>query len=310
MNKKNEKLFLTVCLNPTLQKTLLFDEFRENQVNRCAQLFMDASGKGVNVSRILDQLNQKVHHITQLGGKERELFCDLVHKSEIPLSYVESESQVRYCSTLLNRKKGTTTEIIEPTLPVGNGTEEKFINLFRSLLPKAHTLIISGTKAPGFSDDLYPQLVREAKGAELTVILDLKGKDLINSLPLCPDFIKPNLSEFAATFFSQETVWENQTSEEHLKRACRKMEELFSRFNTKSIITRGSEGCLFHDGEKISSVEAEVIEPVNTIGCGDAFTAGFASDWHAKKDIKEAVKTAMKTALLNALTVRPGTLHS
>lgn len=307
MNNDNT-FFLTVCLNPTLQKTLLFDSFREDQVNRCGQLFLDASGKGVNVSRILQQLGQKVHHITQLGGRDKDLFYQLAEKSDVSLSFAESDSQVRYCSTLLNRLNGTTTEIIEPTHPVGNNVEAAFIELFRSLLPQAHTIIITGTKAPGFSDELYPGLVKEAKNRGKTVILDIKGNDLIDSLPFAPDFIKPNLSEFAGTFFSEERVWENDMNQDHQKNAYDKMTRIFEEFGSISVITRGSQGCIYCDGEQIRSVKAEAIEPVNTIGCGDAFTAGFASAWHKKKDLKKAVECGMETARMNALSVRPGNI--
>ena len=288
---------------------MLFDDFREDQVNRCSELLLDASGKGVNVSRILQQLGNNVFHLTALGGRDSSLFLSLCKQSNIEVSFAESDSQVRYCSTLINKHNNTTTEIIEPTLPVGKDAEEKVLNLFYSLLPYSHTLIISGTKAPGFSDRIYPQMVLAAKKASVTIILDVKGNDLLNSLPYSPDFIKPNLSEFAESFLDSLKVWENETSQELEMMVSGKMGDIFKTHGTKSILTRGSRGCLYHDGYKIHAVEANLIQPVNTIGCGDAFTAGFASAWYKSGDLDAAVLEGMETARLNALCLRPGSIR-
>jgi fructose-1-phosphate kinase PfkB-like protein len=72
--------FLTVCLNPTIQKTLRYPSITPGTVNRTAHHRLDVSGKGINVTRVLTQLGKKVTHLTQLGGVMRPLFLSLCEK--------------------------------------------------------------------------------------------------------------------------------------------------------------------------------------------------------------------------------------
>lgn len=300
--------FLTVCLNPTLQKTFVFKELYENEVNRCPEHYLDASGKGINVSRVLLQLKQEVIHLTQAGGRNRELFLSLAKRDNIDCQTVESGSEIRTCYTLLNRNKQTTTEIIEESMPVQPDTETQIFRKYLELLPDAHTIIISGTKAPGFSNAFYPKMVEEAKKMGKAVILDLKGDDLINSLPFSPDFIKPNLSEFVGTFFQDISIGENETAEALLEQVGHKIKQLFQEYHTVTILTRGRHGVLFLNQSELMTLPAEMIEPVNTIGCGDAFTAGFMAGWLESHQINSAIIKGMETAKLNALSLKPGNI--
>ena len=71
-------MILTLCLNPVLQKTIVFSmNLEKNCVNRAKSHLFDVSGKGVNVSRVLTQLGIPVLHITQIGGDFSNLFKKL-----------------------------------------------------------------------------------------------------------------------------------------------------------------------------------------------------------------------------------------
>ena len=304
----NGRYFLTICLNPTLQKTIVLNRLWENEVNRSDEYYLDASGKGINVTRVLNQLGEEVIHLTQAGGSNRELFLSFVKKDNLTCSWVESEAEIRFCYTLLNKEKHTTTEIIEEAETVGKETETKIYQEYLRLLPESHTVIISGTKAPGFSNELYPEMVKSAKENGKIVILDLKGEDLKNSLKYRPDIIKPNVSEFIDTFINGFSVSENELEEEALNAVRHKMIEIHQQFGIISVLTKGKYGTFFYENGAVRNLPAEMIEPVNTIGCGDAFTAGFASLWIREKNITDAIKKGMKCAKLNALSLHPGVI--
>lgn len=300
--------FLTICLNPTLQKTFVLKQLLENEVNRSSEHYLDASGKGINVSRVLTQLGAPVVHLTQAGGRNRGLFLDLAGKDGIQCQWVESQTEIRFCYTLINQVKHTTTEIIEEAETIGSGTEKQIAQVYHKLLPNCQTVIISGTKAPGFSTELYPNMVRDAKAMGKTVILDLKGSDLINTLPYRPDIIKPNFSEFNDTFDLGFSVSEHEDQPEIIDRIKEKMVTINEQYGVISVLTRGKYGALLVNKGIVASISAEIIEPVNTIGCGDAFTAGLAFFWQQEQDIIKAIQKGMDCAKLNALSVHPGTI--
>jgi 1-phosphofructokinase/tagatose 6-phosphate kinase len=58
-----QKKFLSICLTPTMQRTMRFPSVEKGEVNRTSEYRIDASGKGVNVTRVLDQLGEEVTHL-------------------------------------------------------------------------------------------------------------------------------------------------------------------------------------------------------------------------------------------------------
>jgi len=75
MKDKSKPRFLVVCLNPTIQKTLVFKSLKLDAVNRAAEVRTDASGKGVNVARVLTQCGYPATHLTHAGGPNKDWFC-------------------------------------------------------------------------------------------------------------------------------------------------------------------------------------------------------------------------------------------
>lgn len=298
--------FLTVCLNPTLQKIIILQDLHENEVNRSSDYYLDASGKGVNVSRVLVQLGEQSLHLTQAGGSNRDLFLRCAKEEGIDIEFVESNSEIRYCYTLCSIRKHTSTEIVEESLSVEAGTEKRLWRKFRNVLPGCHTLIISGTKAAGFSDHLFPDMVRTAKKAGKRVICDFRGDDLKNVLRFRPEVVKPNFSEFCSTFIPGWTASEQSDDPNTVAQVKQMMIGLHEKYKTTPIITRGKYDILFVENGNICSLPAKKIVPVNTIGCGDAFTAGFASAYWAGNSITSCVEKGRDCAARNALKIRFG----
>jgi 1-phosphofructokinase/tagatose 6-phosphate kinase len=305
--------FLTVCMNPTLQKTLVFSGLVPDTVNRTGEYRLDASGKGINVSRVLSQLGKDTCHLTQLGGVLRPLFLELCAADGLCLEWVESSSPVRFCYTLVNRKDKSVTELVEESERVGEGTEERLLDSYRRLVPGFSSVIISGTKASGFPDTLIPEMVRIAKAEGLQVILDVRGQDLLNSLPWEPDLIKPNLYEFAATF-APELVFQNRVGGNGEISAVREKigeiwQEIYRSHPVRLILTRGSGSVWYAEKGELEEYTFEPVEPLNTTGSGDAFTAGLAAGLGDGDGLREAIAQGARCGALNAALIRPGVIR-
>ncbi|QQO08569.1 1-phosphofructokinase family hexose kinase [Breznakiella homolactica] len=298
--------FLTVCLNPTFQKTLRFAACVKNSVNRTDRHRFDVSGKGVNVARVLTQLGRGAVHLTQLGGPLCSLFLSMCREEGLDIRWEESRSPIRFCCTVIDDTDATVTELVEESLPVHPETGKLIAGAFEKLLPLVKTVIISGTKAAGFDGELIPGMVRRAKAAGLRVILDIRGPDLTGSLRFRPDIIKPNLSEFLATFFpgiAPETIGGDGKS-----RIAEKMLELCADFGCRVVLTRGPGAVWAAEGNSFSEFEFEPLVPLNSTGSGDAFTAGLAAALEDGEDLSGAIQKGIECGRLNAAQLKPGSI--
>jgi len=306
-------MFLTVCLNPTIQKTLHFSSVIPGTVNRTGIHRLDVSGKGINVTRVLSQLGKKALHLTQLGGDLRSLFLSLCEQDRLNIKWAESKSQIRFCYTIINENDGSVTEYVEESAAVDEGTEERLLKEFDSVLYGAadlKCLIISGTKAAGFSHAVISAMVKKAKDKGLKVILDIKGNDLIESLKYQPDVIKPNLFEFAATFAPElikdnDLINENDAIKEKIKSIIL---DITQKYQCHIILTNGGKKIIAAEGNNFFEVDVQPFKAVNSTGCGDAFTAGFASVFEDGANFKEAIAEGMRCGILNAGFEKPGVI--
>lgn len=279
--------FLTVCLNPVLQKTLIFNKLSVGEVNRTKNYYFDASGKGINVSRALKQLGAKeVHHLTHAGSSNRRVFLKLVNSIGIKIKAIKTKVPIRTCTTIIDSTNFTTTELVEESKHIENSCEIELLKYFYKAIADFDYLIISGSKAPGYSDSIIPQMVKAAKESNVVTILDIKGEDLQNSMTFEPDYIKHNLNEFTETFNNPYRL---------------------STFTTNIIVTDGDNPVKFNCGNGVETIEVNGdIIPKNTTGCGDVFTASLAYSISEGKSIKDAIESAINSATLSATTNRPG----
>jgi len=302
-----EPSFLAVCMNPTLQKTLVFSGLVPDSVNRTGEYRLDASGKGVNVCRVLTQLGKKACHLTQLGGVFRPLFLELCERDGLKVEWVESASPIRFCYTLIDKEQRTVTELVEESEKVKESTGELLFETFSKLIPAYSVLIISGTKAKGFSENLIPEMVQTAHTQGCRIILDVRGQDLLKSLPFGPDVVKPNLYEFVSTF-APELVSEKNIG--IVKKMVGKIwAKLYEKRPCALVLTRGAKPLWYAEKGELAEYAFESVEPLNTTGSGDAFSAGLAAALEEGASLVDAVAEGVRCGALNAVLLKPGVIR-
>lgn len=283
---------LTIGLSPTFQKIIVFSSFRENEVNRSSEVRQVCSGKAINVSKILKKLGRESLNLLPLGGIRKNEFISLCQKEGVNIRPLEVKAEIRTCTTIINKEKKTSTELVEESNRVEEIDSTNFFNLFLKEVDNHRAVVISGTKAPGFSSSLIPEIVRESKKRSKLVILDVKGDDLKESLKYSPDIIKPNLSEFVSTFGIKKEISENEENTEVKERVIEIAKNLFNQYGTKSVITRGKYSTWVYDGSSFFTIDNENVAVVNTIGCGDTFTASLTHSLLNGEKLENAVKFA------------------
>ena len=299
---------LAIGLNPVMQKTIVLEHLWENEVNRSANHMLSVAGKGANTARVLTELGAHTIHISHAGGLFFKTFEDMLGADGITTRIAHSGSEIRLCYTLINSEKRTMTEIVEEAQPVQETTDGEIRSLFLDAIDEVTTVTICGTKAAGYSDDIIPWMVKEARSRGKIVVLDVKGEDLIRSLAYGPTVIKPNLKEFSETLFPEHTFREHHAEKSILDEVKEKMLELERETGVITVITQGAKSVIVAHNERVVEMKFEAVVPVNTIGCGDSFTAGLAYGLHQKLPIEKCVEIGIACGKANAMNLKPGTI--
>lgn len=329
-------MIISVCLNPTIQKTFVYNQLVQNAVNRAMQSFTDASGKGINASRAIAHLKSPVTHLCQLGGNA-QFFKKALKKDGIKLCFARYKGFERTCCTLIDKSCGTVTELVEESVAVDTLCEKKICTLYKKLIAKksTHLVLISGSKAPGFSKNLYPNFVKIALERGLTAVLDYRGDDLLKSLQNVRNakgnlIIKINEEEFTSTFCKNAP--QNECAQDKSALFCA-MQIVATQYNCSVVVTRGAKGALFCNNGVCKSFDAMPFDTgkfcINTTASGDSFSAGFAHVLHdvlvnaqknckknascacykfTQQDFERAMQEGSRCGMLNASTLRPGYL--
>jgi fructose-1-phosphate kinase PfkB-like protein len=315
--------YLAVCLNPVIQKTLVFDGLDKGEVNRTGDYRVDVAGKGICCTRVLTQLGRRAVHLTQLGGPTREWFLSMCAEDGLEVRWVESGSDIRFCTTIIDRSERSATELVEEARAVEAQTGERLLAEYRRLLPTAATVMLSGTTAAGYPQDIIPEMARLAAGAGKRLFLDIKGRDLLESLPCRPVVVKPNLEELLQTYAPEAAAQERTiaarnpadaaTGGRNPEAAMRDLVERLGRdyrrkYGSFLVVTRGARPTLFWDGEVIRECPALSVDVLNPIGSGDSFNVGVATALEDGADIAEAVREGTRLGALNAERLKPGSI--
>lgn len=296
------KPILAVCLNPVIQNTLVFDSVKLDHVNRAAQHRVDASGKGVNVARVLTQLGQPCVHATHAGGQNRDWFLAMCQKDRLDVRWVDSGSDIRICTTVIDLSAGTATELVQEAQAVQPNTEADFMQLFDMVLPSCAMLVVSGTKASGYSDGIIPWMAERAFQLGIPAILDIKGQDLLACLQWCPLVVKPNIHEALAT-------WPLGTEKPLRTHIAAIAAELKIQYQTELVITRGKESIWFNEGGQPAEEPIVPAKTINPIGSGDSFTAGLAYVMLKGGSLREAIQEGARLGARNAENLKVGSLN-
>ncbi|MBL1227806.1 ribokinase [Enterococcus sp. BWB1-3] len=75
--------------------------------------------------------------------------------------------------------------------------------------------------------------------------------------------------------------------------------EAVEKFPNQLVVTLGSEGVIFHDGQTIRQIPAYKVKAIDTTGAGDTFNGAFALEIIRRKSIAEAIQLANKAAAIS-----------
>jgi tagatose 6-phosphate kinase len=300
---------MIVCLGttPVYQRSMVFERLRLNEVNRATVVHDYASGKSINVARVLHTLGQDVIATGFVGSGERgdALLADL-DRAGVRHDFVRVRPPARQCATVIDREAGTATELVEESQPVGDDPWKDLEQKLLGFVATADGFVFSGSLPPGAAERAYADLLRliEHHARPVPVILDTRRGPLLEALVVPRAHVrlvaKLNREELA------ETVGAPVGTDERLRAAMQKLTPARGCL----VVTAGADGLFVRDGETDGSwrVRPPGVAAKSAVGSGDAFAAGMMIALLRGDSLADACALGAACGAANALTDLAGFL--
>lgn len=286
-------MIATITLNPSIDRTLQVEHLVPGGLNRVQQKIDHPSGKGINVSRALQRLDEPTQALGLIGGDTGRWLVAALKKLGIPFDYVEVKGETRINLKIWAAADEQETEINEPGPRVTGAELAAFRNRVLAQAREWDWVVISGSVPPGTPATYCGELVEAARSRGARVVLDTSGPSLREGLKARPDMIKPNRAE------AEELLGCEIKTKAEAKAAVRRFLELGIPY---VILTLGKEGALYgHGGQIAWGIPPEV--PVRTtMGCGDSTIAGTLHGLMQGESFLEAMRWGLAVGAAAATT--------
>lgn len=286
-------MILAAGMSPAWQQILEFEAVRVGAVNRARSATWCASGKVLNVARALERLGAPARTICSVGGASGRAIRDEFERDGIAAEWIESGAATRICTTLLDRSSGETTELVENAAACRPQVFEQFVGAYAAAAPECEYAILTGSLPPNAPSGLTRRLL---ESSNTPVLLDIRGPELLDVLPLRPFVVKPNRQELA------QTIGRELSDDGDLLNAMR---ELNDRGAEWVVVTDGGRALWVTSSDESCRIQPPGVEAVNPIGCGDCLTAGLSAALLRKRPFVEALKWGVAVAAANAERLLP-----
>lgn len=264
-------MILTVTLNAAIDRTVAVPNFRLGRRHRVVESSTVAGGKGVNVARALKQLGRPVIATGLAGGPTGARILEQLTEESILNDFTRIADESRTNLAVIDPTSGEQTEINERGPSVSSEEIDPFVEKLLYLAQGAAFCVIAGSIPAGVDPGVYGRLIEELQRLGVPVLLDTEGDPMRAGLRAGPAAVAPNVAE------AEDAVGHEFDEPDDLLLGLQGLIEMGA---SEAIITREA-GCVAILGEPAErrrfEVEIDPLDPVSTVGSGDAFLAGYVA---------------------------------
>jgi 1-phosphofructokinase family hexose kinase len=294
-------MVITVTLNPTLDKIVEIPGFRVGLHARADLVGLLPNGKGNNVARGLARLGGEPTAYGFVGRYQEPLFIRSLESDGVRARFCPVDGETRTNTTILDPVARTNTHLREPGFRVSqadvNELSTHVVERLREA-PEPVSVVFSGSLPPGMDGADLAELLQDCALDRANIVLDMNGPPLRTALDTgVVDTVAPNLEELGECFGT--TVPRAEALETAIM--------LLARVKTV-LLTLGAEGAYLLRREQTLGMRCplQAGELRNTVGCGDAFLAGWLRGSELADDPSEELKWAVAAGAacaMNEMTV-------
>ena len=255
-------MIYTLTLSPSIDYYVILNNLIKGTTNRSKTEYVRVGGKGINVSKILKELNVESIPVIFTAGFTKDKILEDLNNSK--LNYHE------ICVGGMNRINIKISASEETSINTnGLYINDDQINELLENLKNLHDgdyLVLSGSIPNGVDKMVYRKIVSAVADKDIKIIVDAEKELLLSTLDYKPYLIKPNLEELEGiagkALFTKDDIY---------KEACK----LIEKGAQNVLVSLGDKGLMFIQNDLsriyLPSLDVNVI---NTTGAGDSLVAG------------------------------------
>ena len=271
----------TITLNPAVDYFMsMADGIKPDRLNAAEETHMEAGGKGINCSIVLNNMGVASQMHALLGGPTGKYIADQI--ASYP--HIHNRSIEIAGASRINVKVTGKDEYIlnAPGPKVSKEELDSFLKTFEDL--SADDYVILSGKAPlGTPTTFLYDIADIVNDAGAKLILDTRDMRLEDLTYCHPWLIKPNLEELGDLLHCQAD----------LNNAMDLTAAAIAKGAQNVLLTMGSEGCVFAGSLGHAVAKSPQIKVKNTTGAGDTSLAAFVGTWSASHRLEDALRWSM-----------------
>lgn len=275
-------MIYTVTVNPSIDYIVKVEDLKLGDLNRMKADYKLPGGKGINVSRVLKQLQVENTATGFLGGFTGDFINNQLLKEGIHTHFTAIEDDTRINIKL---KHGEETEINGLGPAITEAEKAKFFEWLQ-VIQAEDIIILSGSVPPALGNHFYEEVITRCNEKNAEFMIDTTGQELLAALEHQPILVKPNHHELAELF---ETTF---TKNEEIIPYGQKLLALGAKH---VIVSMAGDGALLFVDDQVYFAEALKGKLENSVGAGDSMVAGFLGEFDRHHDAVEAFKVGVAT---------------
>ena len=272
-------MIYTVTLNPSIDYVIKVKELVKGHINRVNEEHVYPGGKGINVTRILKNLDNDNIALGFVSGFTGDYIINSLKELGLKSNFIKVEQGFTRINVKI--KSEEETEINGQGPNIKKEELDEFYKVIDQLVD-GDILILSGSIPSCLDEKLYEDIMKRVEHKNIKVVVDATKNLLLNVLKYKPFLIKPNNHELAEMF----NVELNTTQD--IIFYAEKLKEMGAQ---NVLISMGKDGALLvsEDNQVLISSVAKG-EVVNSVGAGDSMVAGFISGYLKSQNYEDALR--------------------
>ena len=280
----------TLTLNPAYDVHVYAEQFTPFHENIATVRSRDAGGKGVNISRALQNAGVENTAVIVVGLDNAAEYRKKLDQAGLSVLEIERPGSIRENLTL-HCGNGPETRISFTGFTAEDGILDE---IFAQIRPDGDTILtMTGRIAQGMTMEKVKDFLKKAAACGAKIVVDSRSFSLADLADVKPWLIKPNQEEISA--YCGEAV-------EDMETALVKAKELSKMGIENALVSMGERGAVLITGGQTYWATVPQVEVVSTIGAGDSTIAGFLAATVKGESARERLALAVAFGTAACLT--------